>query len=84
MSSNCRVVWYSDAAKEVQSLNIDISDTVLAHATLAQYFFVLDPSEYVHYAAIIVASGLTINHKPSLLPLATRQMRRRICSCGAT
>lgn len=64
MSVKCRIVWYGDAAKQVQSLNSDISENVLEHATLAQYFFVLDPSKYVHYAAIIVASGLTLtlNH----------------------
>ncbi|EIW59865.1 uncharacterized protein TRAVEDRAFT_20142 [Trametes versicolor FP-101664 SS1] len=38
------IVWYGDAAKQMQSLNSDISENVLEHATLAQYFFVLDPS----------------------------------------
>lgn len=45
MHRKCRTVWYGDAAKQIQSLSYDLSDAVLGHTTLSQYFIVLDPSE---------------------------------------
>ncbi|EIW59866.1 uncharacterized protein TRAVEDRAFT_47167 [Trametes versicolor FP-101664 SS1] len=38
-------IWYGDAAKQIQSLSRDLSDAVLGHTTLSQYFIVQDPSD---------------------------------------
>lgn len=45
MHRKCRTIWYGDAAKQIQPLSCDLSDAVLKHTTLSQYFIVLDPSE---------------------------------------